>query len=102
MAWDFSTDPEFQQKLDWMTEFVQTEVEGLDLGLHELRHPVELLLEFGIGREVPRHASSSPCHGRRHTVATLICCFPAAVSASVGVRITLRPTSSSRSVDAST
>ena len=31
MAWDFSTDPEFQQKLDWMTEFVQTEIEPLDL-----------------------------------------------------------------------
>ena len=31
MAWDFSTDPEFQQKLDWMTEFVSTEIEPLDL-----------------------------------------------------------------------
>ena len=31
MAWDFSTEPEFQKKLDWMTEFVREEVEPLDL-----------------------------------------------------------------------
>ncbi|MGH9029302.1 MAG: acyl-CoA dehydrogenase family protein, partial [Acidimicrobiales bacterium] len=31
MAWDFSTDPEFQEKLDWMDEFVRDEVEPLDL-----------------------------------------------------------------------
>ena len=31
MAWDFQTDPEFQQKLDWIDEFVSTEVEPLDL-----------------------------------------------------------------------
>ncbi|HLX88311.1 MAG TPA: acyl-CoA dehydrogenase family protein, partial [Acidimicrobiales bacterium] len=31
MGWDFSTDPEFQQQLDWMDEFVRTEVEPLDL-----------------------------------------------------------------------
>ena len=31
MAWDFSTDQEFQDKLDWMDEFVRTEVEPLDL-----------------------------------------------------------------------
>ena len=31
MAWDFETDPEFQEKLDWMQEFVRTEVEPLDL-----------------------------------------------------------------------
>jgi acyl-CoA dehydrogenase len=29
--WDFSTDPEFQQKLDWMNRFVREEVEPLDL-----------------------------------------------------------------------
>uniref|UniRef100_A0AAU1M383 Acyl-CoA dehydrogenase family protein n=1 Tax=Streptomyces sp. NBC_00148 TaxID=2903626 RepID=A0AAU1M383_9ACTN len=29
--WDFSTDPEFQQKLDWMKTFVREEVEPLDL-----------------------------------------------------------------------
>ena len=31
MAWDFETDPEFQDKLDWMNEFVRNEVEPLDL-----------------------------------------------------------------------
>ena len=31
MAWDFETDKEFQQKLDWMNEFVRVEVEPLDL-----------------------------------------------------------------------
>ncbi|MBV9413316.1 MAG: acyl-CoA dehydrogenase family protein [Acidimicrobiia bacterium] len=30
MAWDFETDPEFQQKLDWADEFVREEVEPLD------------------------------------------------------------------------
>ena len=30
MAWDFSTEPEFQAKLDWMDEFVRDEVEPLD------------------------------------------------------------------------
>ena len=45
MAWDFSTDPEFQQKLDWITEFVRTEVEPLDLAfsshlVYDKDHPV--------------------------------------------------------------
>ncbi|MFE2432689.1 acyl-CoA dehydrogenase family protein [Streptomyces sp. NPDC059373] len=31
MAWDFSTDPEFQHKLDWAHTFVTEEVEPLDL-----------------------------------------------------------------------
>ena len=31
MAWDFETDPEFQELLDWADEFVRTEVEPLDL-----------------------------------------------------------------------
>jgi acyl-CoA dehydrogenase len=29
--WEFSTEPEFQQKLDWMERFVREEVEPLDL-----------------------------------------------------------------------
>lgn len=29
--WDFSTDPEFQEKLDWMASFVREECEPLDL-----------------------------------------------------------------------
>src|SRR5438067_12487837 len=31
MAWDFSTEPEFQQQLDWVEEFCRTEIEPLDL-----------------------------------------------------------------------
>ncbi len=30
MTWDFSTEPEFQAKLDWMETFVSDEVEPLD------------------------------------------------------------------------
>src|SRR5256714_6739526 len=45
MAWDFSTEPEFQQKLDWITEFVSSEVEPLDLAfdshlVYDKNHPV--------------------------------------------------------------
>ena len=31
MGWDFETEPEFQEKLDWADEFVREEVEPLDL-----------------------------------------------------------------------
>jgi acyl-CoA dehydrogenase len=31
MAWDFATDPQYQEKLDWAAEFVRTEVEPLDM-----------------------------------------------------------------------
>src|SRR5215204_256256 len=31
MAWDFSTEPEFQDKLDWVEQFCKEEVEPLDL-----------------------------------------------------------------------
>lgn len=35
MAWDFETEPEFQEKLDWMERFVADEVEPLGhIGLH--------------------------------------------------------------------
>ena len=30
MAWDFSTEPEFQKKLDWVEEFCKDKVEPLD------------------------------------------------------------------------
>ncbi|BAN03579.1 acyl-CoA dehydrogenase family protein [Ilumatobacter coccineus] len=35
MAWDFETDPEFQEHLDWMDEFVTNEVQPLDLVLDD-------------------------------------------------------------------
>ncbi|WP_181723074.1 acyl-CoA dehydrogenase family protein [Nocardia gipuzkoensis] len=31
MTWDFETDPDYQTKLDWVRDFVRTEVEPLDL-----------------------------------------------------------------------
>jgi acyl-CoA dehydrogenase len=33
MAWDFETEPEFQEKLDWVETFVRQEIEPLDLVL---------------------------------------------------------------------
>jgi acyl-CoA dehydrogenase len=37
VAWDFSTEPEFQQKLDWADHFVRDECEPLDLAFPD-RH----------------------------------------------------------------
>ena len=34
MAWDFATEPEFQEKLDWIDEFVRDEIEPLDLAFN--------------------------------------------------------------------
>ncbi len=36
MAWDFSTEPEFQEQLDWMSEFVERELWPLETILDEL------------------------------------------------------------------
>src|ERR1043165_3115702 len=36
MAWDFSTDPEFQEQLDWMAQFVRTEIWPLETLVEEL------------------------------------------------------------------
>jgi acyl-CoA dehydrogenase len=45
MGWDFSTEPEFQEQLDWVATFVQEEVEPLDLAfdrhlVYDKKHPV--------------------------------------------------------------
>ena len=44
MAWDFSTEPEFQEQLDWIDEFVREECEPLDLAfsshvVYDRSHP---------------------------------------------------------------
>jgi acyl-CoA dehydrogenase len=39
MAWDFETDPSFQQDLDWISDFVHSEIEPLD---HVIEHPYDL------------------------------------------------------------
>ena len=36
MAWDFSTEPEFQAQLDWMREFVREEIWPLETIVDEL------------------------------------------------------------------
>jgi acyl-CoA dehydrogenase len=42
MSWDFETDPEFQEKLDWVDTFVREEVEPLDLVWeHEMFMPLD-------------------------------------------------------------
>ena len=52
MAWDFSTEPEFQEKLDWIREFVATEIEPLDLAfnshlVYDKTHPVHDKVTLG-------------------------------------------------------
>ena len=38
MAWDFSTDAEFQTQLDWMRGFVRDEIEPISLLWPDLHH----------------------------------------------------------------
>ncbi|MBS1842845.1 MAG: acyl-CoA dehydrogenase family protein [Actinobacteria bacterium] len=48
MAWDFSTDPEFQEKLDWALRFVEREIyplETLELDHEEFRRVIAPLQE---------------------------------------------------------
>jgi acyl-CoA dehydrogenase len=39
MAWDFETDPEYQEKLDWAAEFVREEVEPIQ---YVIKHPNDM------------------------------------------------------------
>src|SRR3954453_5966084 len=39
MAWDFSTDPDFQQQLDWMAQFVRAEIWPLETLVSQLDQP---------------------------------------------------------------
>jgi len=50
MSWDFSTDPEFQEQLDWMSDFVRREIWPLEtiwreLGIDGLREAIAPLAE---------------------------------------------------------
>ena len=50
MAWDFSTEPEFEAKLDWMRSFVREEI-----------IPLETLAErVALARGPGRRSSASP------------------------------------------
>lgn len=40
--WDFSTDPEFQKKLDWMKTFIAEEVSAMDLVFNKISHPFDV------------------------------------------------------------
>src|SRR5215210_8911246 len=43
MAWDFETDPEFQEELDWVADFVQQEIEPLQFVIrhgYDMNDPV--------------------------------------------------------------
>jgi acyl-CoA dehydrogenase len=39
MAWDFSTEPEFQEQLDWMRDFVREEIWPIETVFEELGQP---------------------------------------------------------------
>ena len=43
MAWDFSTEPEFQEKLDWVEEFCREEVE-----------PLEYVFPYAVRSRIPK------------------------------------------------
>jgi acyl-CoA dehydrogenase len=60
MAWDFSTEPEFQEKLDWMDEFVREEIEPIDLAfsshlVYDKSHPVHEKVLRPLQEEVKKH-----------------------------------------------
>ncbi len=47
MSWDFSTDPEWAQQLEWVEDFVREECEPIDLIVkesHDLNDPVRQAL----------------------------------------------------------
>ncbi len=47
MAWDFSTEPEFQEKLDWIEDFCKREVEPLGFVFpHAVRVPIPKVREL--------------------------------------------------------
>jgi len=39
MAWDFSTEPEFEEKLEWMREFVRAEIWPIETIQHDIGQP---------------------------------------------------------------
>ncbi len=58
MAWDFSTEPEFQEKLDWARDFIDREVKPLDIafpGEHvvfDKSHPVHQSIIYPLQEQV--------------------------------------------------
>ena len=57
--WDFSTDPEYQEKLDWADQFVRQNVEPLDLLYPKLAFsPLDQSLERLLERAEERGAGA--------------------------------------------
>ena len=57
MAWDFETDAEFQKELDWISDFVSSEVEPLDFLLgspYDVQNPRNQDLVRPLQEEVKR------------------------------------------------
>ena len=51
MGWEFETDPEFQEELDWVDDFVRREIEPLDFVIrspYDLKDPLrnKIISEF--------------------------------------------------------
>ncbi len=67
MAWDFSTEAEFQRKLEWMDEFVRSKVEPLDVAFpdpaapYDRRDPLLRRLTEPLKQEVRRQGLWA-CH----------------------------------------
>ncbi len=66
MSWDFSTEPEFQEKLDWAKEFIEDEVEPMDLAFQEVSpfdksHPIQEKLIKPLQQKV-REKDLWACH----------------------------------------
>ena len=62
--WDFETDPDYQEKLDWAADFMRTRVEPLQYVLNhplDLSDPVRQELVPGLQREVREHGLWA-CH----------------------------------------
>jgi len=65
MAWDFTTDPDFQAQLDWMDDFVRQEIEPLDLlfgrmTYHAIEEPLKTIVD-GLKAQV-RERKLWACH----------------------------------------
>ena len=54
MAWDFSNDPEFQETLDWIWDFVENEIRPIDVIQEELGKPQLDQLTAPLKEEVKR------------------------------------------------
>jgi acyl-CoA dehydrogenase len=54
MAWDFSTEPEYQKKLDWVREFVERELRPLDFIYNDLTQEQLQRIEAPLQAEVKR------------------------------------------------